>query len=323
MERVTMAIGDKKRPDREAEAREYILTNIVPKLGNETLRRQLRRGDLGMSVDPVNLKRRLEEFLLTLRYLEENKPDSSLLVRLSNCSKRKPCNSVLSPIVKAIEAEKVQLIFRQEFEELPEEQVFWETIILSIHYGHYMDIRASIEHEIGAFREKIRNILKKASFGKCTKKYGYFEVELYRSDDVQEALDQNRQRYPDPKERKRVLQKAELMKALGWSRAVGDYFFVLHYHSMTVTADVAEYRRTLERHFHHPRQIDMGRLYSNKSRSENLDYLAGYLTKVASRVGRLLDHGKQRPLLRGNQLRDFIRIHRRWNFRNLCFRYGV
>ncbi len=315
-----MSVAGRRQPD-SAKDREFILAEIEPKLGNKSLRKLLRQGGLGMETDPANLKRRLQEFYRICQFLKVTRPDGKLLKRLESCSKRKPCNSVLSPIVKFLEAEKVRRVFRRKIEDRPEDQIYWETVIMSIHHGHYRDVRRAAGREIKTFKSRLRNFLKKSACGEHVMKYGYFELELYNSEDVANALVKDTLRYPDQAERKEVFQKAKLLKALGWSQACGAHFFVLHFHSVTVLPDAGPYKEFMRRHFPETRQVDIGHLYGNKSVAENLDYLAGYMTKVAARLGRLLDYGKQRPLLKDDQLTAFIRIHRKWNFRNLCFRH--
>lgn len=54
--------AEDKEQSKSAAAQQFILANIESRLGNRNLRKLLRRGDLGMWTDPVNLRRRLENF---------------------------------------------------------------------------------------------------------------------------------------------------------------------------------------------------------------------------------------------------------------------
>jgi|GEM_PF-6047122 len=270
------------------------------------LRRAILHGHIPWRDIPYTFRLRMEEHRRLIRALNERASTAGIAVALDKCRVGRLSNLPYSPIVRCLREAKEYSELVASFEQVDDKHLGWGTIIDSLIYGNANQVVRSAKKRIAEIRKILRRLLNNYAREHrediCLR--GYFELEAYHwtqfkgaeeraeillhkvEDHLDEEGNEHQVSFRDDGEK--ILRKIELLEKLGYNRECKATVWVLHLHFIANPVDWPSFKAALRGCFIGDYRVVFKALRSDKSRDENLRFLAGYMLKVSPRAGRLL-----------------------------------
>ena len=184
--------------------------------------------------------------------------------KIYGCTSRTPCNSPYCPMCRHRQQQILADDIQKAFGAVDDQQLFFMTILVSVHYDPTELTPDRVRAAKKAFRNRIAVKSQTDDRYKGVRWIGAFEIDAKYGSEVLSVNQQN------------------ALTPLGFVEGEGRPFYLFHFHAVVDLAgiDAKEFRAALtERLYPHPYQIKLQGLRSDKSKADNLRDLATYMLK--------------------------------------------
>lgn len=292
-------------------------------------------------------KLRLEEYRHLNSNIKKENKGLHTLEMLVQCSPRRPCGSMLCPSCRIARENQDLAWVEHAFQDVPDEHIFLESKLVAAIAAHIKitppEAKGTIDKNRTDERRLIAKHLPQMSWLQDYRAFKIFEIEYYRSDELEHVYRQYRdgtlpkdevtidgllwvedfdwkKGYKPPQVSRR---KIELLLALGWEPGSGKDFVLVHSHAIVSVSEPELYKELQKKLYPHNYQMLMLPMRKDKSRADNLRDMVHYLLKCAPRCGVLFTYKPKGPLLSGVELRRFCAIYNKLGYQGMKAHFNM